>query len=124
MSEVINISISESTEVVSVSVNEETPESVTATVTEVVEVVNVDVVEVVDGGGSTIIDTVLTVNQDGQTSFNVFAIPSGQSYLLINGIEYYVSDSYFFETVSGNHRLVWLNEFPILTNMKLILRTL
>jgi len=55
----------------------------------------------------------LTVIAEGQTQFNISTFPTKQSWLNINGIEYYLTEHYTIGLINGNVTLTWLNIFPL-----------
>jgi hypothetical protein len=66
-------------------------------------------------------DIELVVTQDDQTEFNIFSEPT-QSNLFINDSIYFKDKSYLIQNISGNWKLIWLNEFLLKTNDLLIFR--
>ena len=76
------------------------------------------------GMGLNWVDTPLVVETNGQTQFNIFQMPTGRHYLLINGLEHYAPGDYIIQQVGPNVRLVWVGPHQILTSMKLIFRTI
>lgn len=71
--------------------------------------------------GGTYVDLELIVVQDGQVEFNIFEEPE-KSNLFINGNMYFKDKSYLVQLVSGNWRLIWLDEFPLTMTDSLIFR--
>lgn len=70
-------------------------------------------------GGYT--DIELIVTEDDQTEFNIFSEPQ-KSNLFINDCTFFQNKSYQIQNISGNWKLIWLNEFQLKTNDSLIFR--
>jgi hypothetical protein len=66
-------------------------------------------------------DIELAVTQDDQTQFNIFSEPI-QSNLFINDSIYFKDKSYQIQNISGNWKLIWLDEFQLKTTDLLIFR--
>jgi len=71
--------------------------------------------------GSSYEDIELIVTQDNQVEFNIFSDPI-QSNLYVNDSIYFKDKSYNIELISGNWKLIWLDEFQLKTNDLLIFR--
>lgn len=71
--------------------------------------------------GGSYTDIELVVEQDDQTQFNIFSNPTSSN-LFINDSIYFKDKSYLIQNISGNWRLIWLNEFPLATSDLLIFR--
>ena len=108
---------------------EEITESVSIEVVETTEVFTIEFAELGVPGiqgekgdpGGNYVDIELTVTEDGQIEFNIFSEPT-KSNLYINDSIYFKDRSYQIQNVSGNWRLIWLNEFELSTTDLLIFR--
>jgi len=74
------------------------------------------------GEPSVYTDIELAVTQDDQTQFNIFSEPTIQSNLFINDSIYFKDKSYQIQNISGNWKLIWLDEFQLKTTDLLIFR--
>ena len=69
------------------------------------------------GTGSSLTELPLTVETTGQTEFNIFSFPDPAQIteLIVNGVEYFENEDYDFQTIAGNVKLIWFNEFLLTT---------
>ena len=71
------------------------------------------------GGG--VIAHVLAVERNGQTQFTVPIVPEFCD-LFINGALYLRGSDYSFDETTPNKKLIWLGQFPLLTNFQITLK--
>lgn len=72
--------------------------------------------------GNSIVDLDLACSADGQTTFNINILPTGNHVLLVNGVENYNVLDYVVSMVGLNATLTWLDNFTLKTTDKIIFR--